>query len=309
LCPGKQQMLGRRKINLPKSAAALKLPDSFVSERIFKPSSFCEALLLWTRKLPNRRPEKIAVVHHKEYSLPDWDPSHRFVMSKFDGIVNEIEADQSLKSVVRFIAPDAPASPELLELVHTPDYVRSFCDGTLDPASMRKIGLPWSPGLVRRTTLEVLPKTLLVFSSPRYSMRSSRGTRSLTKMDGHMNPMQHAPPCPSPPPFQVAGTVEATRIAAREGLACHVGGGTHHAFAGHGSGFTIFNDLAVAARAARKEGLARRCLIVDLDVHQAPPRAHDPRPTPMARPARGARRTDGQVRRGRIRSPHVLLVR
>ncbi len=150
-----QAMLGRRKIILPKRATTLQSPDSIVTERNLKPSPFCESLLLWTKKLRHTRPEKIAVVHHKEYSLPNWDPSHRFVMSKFDGIVKEIERDQSLNSVVRFIAPDAPASPELLGLVHTPDYVRSFCDGTLDSASMRKIGLPWSPGLVRRTTLEV----------------------------------------------------------------------------------------------------------------------------------------------------------
>jgi hypothetical protein len=148
-------MFGRRKINLPKIASAVKSPESFVSERIFKPSSQCEALLVWTRKTSHTRPAKIAVVHHKEYSLPDWDPSHRFVMSKFDDIMNEIDKDEALKSAVRFVTPDSPASPELLGLVHTPEYVRSFCEGTLDTASMRKIGLPWSPGLVRRTILEV----------------------------------------------------------------------------------------------------------------------------------------------------------
>ena len=58
------------------------------------------------------------------------------------------------------------------------------------------------------------------------------------------------------------------KIAAREGIACHVGGGTHHAFRERGSGFTVFNDLAVAARLALQQGLARRCLILDLDVHQ-----------------------------------------
>jgi acetoin utilization deacetylase AcuC-like enzyme len=67
---------------------------------------------------------------------------------------------------------------------------------------------------------------------------------------------------------QVAGTVETMRAAVSDGIACHVGGGTHHAFRDRGSGFTIFNDLAIAARVALKEGLSRRCLIVDLDVHQ-----------------------------------------
>jgi hypothetical protein len=155
-CPLTQAMFGMRGINLPKASLALKSPDSFVSERSLKPSSQCEALLLWTRKISHTRPKKIAVLYHKEYSLPDWDPSHRFVMSKFDDIMKEIDKDQGLKSAVRFVTPDSPASPELLELVHTPEYVRSFCEGTLDTASMRRIGLPWSPGLVRRTTLEVV---------------------------------------------------------------------------------------------------------------------------------------------------------
>jgi hypothetical protein len=163
-----QAMLGRRKINLPKTASNLKSKDSVISERIFKPSSQCEALLHWTKHSPHKRPDKIAVVHHKEYSLPNWDPSHRFVMSKFDDIIQEIEKDQSLKSVLRFVTPDSPASPELLELVHSPDYVRSFCEGTLDTASMRKIGLPWSPGLVRRTLLEVARS---VSNSPASNLR------------------------------------------------------------------------------------------------------------------------------------------
>jgi hypothetical protein len=35
--------------------------------------------------------------------------------------------------------------------VHDEGYVRAFLDGSIDPALMRRIGLPWSPTLVRRT--------------------------------------------------------------------------------------------------------------------------------------------------------------
>jgi len=51
-------------------------------------------------------------------------------------------------------------------------------------------------------------------------------------------------------------------------LACNTAGGTHHAFPNFGSGFCIFNDLAIASRVLQKIGLVRKVLIVDLDVHQ-----------------------------------------
>ena len=52
------------------------------------------------------------------------------------------------------------------------------------------------------------------------------------------------------------------------GVACHLAGGTHHAFPDHGSGFCIFNDCAVAARVLLAEGAVQRLMVIDLDVHQ-----------------------------------------
>jgi acetoin utilization deacetylase AcuC-like enzyme len=66
----------------------------------------------------------------------------------------------------------------------------------------------------------------------------------------------------------VGGTVLTAQLALRHGLACNTVGGTHHAFPDFGSGFCIFNDLAIAARWVQKQGLAQKILIVDLDVHQ-----------------------------------------
>jgi len=64
------------------------------------------------------------------------------------------------------------------------------------------------------------------------------------------------------------GTVEASRHAVRHGIAMNLAGGTHHAFPGHGEGFCVFNDVAVAVRALRRDRLVARAAIVDLDVHQ-----------------------------------------
>jgi acetoin utilization deacetylase AcuC-like enzyme len=66
----------------------------------------------------------------------------------------------------------------------------------------------------------------------------------------------------------VGGTLLTARLALAHGLACNIAGGTHHAFPSYGSGFCIFNDLAIASQVLRKEGLVKKILIVDLDVHQ-----------------------------------------
>jgi acetoin utilization deacetylase AcuC-like enzyme len=64
------------------------------------------------------------------------------------------------------------------------------------------------------------------------------------------------------------GTLLAARSALGEGLAANLAGGTHHAFADHGEGFCVLNDVAIAIRQLRAEGAIRRAVVVDLDVHQ-----------------------------------------
>jgi acetoin utilization deacetylase AcuC-like enzyme len=66
----------------------------------------------------------------------------------------------------------------------------------------------------------------------------------------------------------VGGTILTAQLALQQGLACNTAGGTHHAFPSYGSGFCIFNDLAIAARYLQRLGLVKTVLIVDLDVHQ-----------------------------------------
>ena len=65
------------------------------------------------------------------------------------------------------------------------------------------------------------------------------------------------------------GTIEATRhILNHGGISGNVGGGTHHAYRAFGSGYCIFNDLALAARIAQRDFGINNVLILDLDVHQ-----------------------------------------
>jgi acetoin utilization deacetylase AcuC-like enzyme len=113
-----------------------------------------------------------------------------------------------------------PVPRRWMELVHGRAYLEAFAQGRLDAAAQRRIGLPATVPLVRRTWLAV------------------------------------------------GGTLLTARLALRHGIACHLAGGTHHAFPDHGSGFCIVNDVAVAIRVLLSEGALARVLVVDLDVHQ-----------------------------------------
>jgi acetoin utilization deacetylase AcuC-like enzyme len=64
------------------------------------------------------------------------------------------------------------------------------------------------------------------------------------------------------------GTLSATRAAVESGFGGTLAGGTHHAFRNEGSGFCVFNDLAIAIRWAQAEAGVRRAAVIDLDVHQ-----------------------------------------
>ncbi|HEY9847821.1 MAG TPA: histone deacetylase [Leptolyngbyaceae cyanobacterium] len=159
----------------------------------------------------------LPLVYHPDYVAP-LPEGHRFPMPKFRQLYELLLSDRVARPE-QFHTPEHP-SQEWIELVHTPDYVQAYCQGTLDPKAQRRIGLPWSLALANRTRVAV------------------------------------------------GGTILAARLALTHGLACNTAGGTHHAFPNYGSGFCVFNDLAIAARYLQKIGLVRQILILDLDVHQ-----------------------------------------
>jgi acetoin utilization deacetylase AcuC-like enzyme len=67
--------------------------------------------------------------------------------------------------------------------------------------------------------------------------------------------------------LMTGGTIAAAMLACDDfRVACHIGGGFHHAFPNHGEGFCVFNDVAIASRVLQTRGV-ERIAIVDLDVH------------------------------------------
>ena len=155
---------------------------------------------------------------HHEIPLP---PGHKFPMRKYALLRGLLEADSRFS-----LEPATAAHPDVIRLAHDPEYVTLFLSGMLPAAAMRRIGFPWSEGLVRRTLASV------------------------------------------------GGTLAAAEDALTSGFGGTLAGGTHHAFRAEGSGFCVFNDVAIAIHSLRSRGAVRRVAVIDLDVHQGDGTAH-----------------------------------
>ena len=74
---------------------------------------------------------------------------HVFPIRKFELVRDRLLAEGTLQPA-ELIEPD-PASIADVLLVHTEDYVSRLCNGTLTSKELRRLGLPWSESLVRRS--------------------------------------------------------------------------------------------------------------------------------------------------------------
>jgi len=89
--------------------------------------------------------------------------------------------------------------------------------------------------------------------------------------------------------LSAGGSILASNLALRDGIAVNVGGGFHHAFPDHGEGFCMIHDVAVGIKRLHREGKLRRAMTVDCDVHDGngtaaifPPKSHTGQPLPSA---------------------------
>lgn len=160
----------------------------------------------------------------------------------------------------------------MLPIVYHPDYVAPLPPGHRFP--MAKFGKVYEwlvrdgiAGLDQFHLPERAPLAWLHLAhAPEYVAAYCEGTldeRAMRRIGFPWNAALVNRTC-----LAVGGTVLTAQLALQVGLACSTAGGTHHAFYNFGSGFCIFNDLAIAARYLRQNGQARRVLIIDLDVHQ-----------------------------------------
>jgi acetoin utilization deacetylase AcuC-like enzyme len=70
------------------------------------------------------------------------------------------------------------------------------------------------------------------------------------------------------------GSILAGQLALRDGFACNLSGGFHHAYADHGEGFCAIHDVAVAIRRLQSDGAIKKAAVVDTDVHHGNGTAH-----------------------------------
>jgi acetoin utilization deacetylase AcuC-like enzyme len=90
----------------------------------------------------------------------------------------------------------------------------------------------------------------------------------MTKADEELMELPFSPALSRAHQRACGGTAAACLEALTRGAGLHAGGGSHHAFAGHGEGFCVLNDLAVGILVARREKRISRAAVIDLDVHQ-----------------------------------------
>ena len=89
---------------------------------------------------------------HEDYEIP-LPEGHPFPMRKFSAL-RDILLDEGILSEDELVEPQE-IDWEDLRLVHTGSYLDKLRNGTLDPMEVRRLGLPWSPALVRRSRLAV----------------------------------------------------------------------------------------------------------------------------------------------------------
>ena len=94
-------------------------------------------------------PPRLRCFYHPDFFLP-LPPGHPFPMEKFPQAHDLLIAEDAPVE----ITPIAPAPTRQLLRVHTSEYVRKLAHGALDRTEIHKLGLPWQPRLLHRSSLE-----------------------------------------------------------------------------------------------------------------------------------------------------------
>ena len=145
---------------------------------------------------------------------------HVFPTRKYQLVRDRVAALPAARDAVVFVEPE-PATWDELALVHTREYLEKLRSGTLSPAELAQLELPWSEEMVdgfRLMAGGTIQAALVACGQPRLKSEDFR-------------------------------------------VAAHIGGGLHHAFPNHGEGFCPLNDVAVAVRVLQQHGIERAAIV------------------------------------------------
>ncbi|WP_407312518.1 histone deacetylase [Pseudomonas sp. nanlin1] len=90
----------------------------------------------------------LPLIYHEDYS-PDFPPEHRFPMDKFR-LLRDHLVDSGVTQPADLLRPQL-CPREVLALAHCPDYIERYLSAELSREDQRRLGLPWSEALARRT--------------------------------------------------------------------------------------------------------------------------------------------------------------
>ncbi len=169
--------------------------------------------------------------------------SHVFPTLKYARVSRQILA-RGVARAGEFVEP-AAATWDDLALVHTPDYLAKLRHGRLSVQEIAQMEIPWSPEIVEGFRL----MTGGTLSAARLALSADASAHTGLSAEA------------------VAKAGSSAEAAAKADIAVHLGGGFHHAHCNHGEGFCMFNDVAVAIRRLKADGVIARAAIVDCDVH------------------------------------------
>ena len=162
--------------------------------------------------------------------------------------------------------------PPGLRFVYDPAYERHIAGVPLDPLRADRIlAFLASERLIRREEIS-LPrpaalKNVLLVHAPEY-LEALQRPETVTGILGVPVDEDEVERVLDLQRLMAGGTIQATRwVLAGASAAVNLGGGFHHAGRSRGSGFCVFNDIAVAVRALQRRFKKERVAIIDIDGH------------------------------------------
>ena len=128
---------------------------------------------------------------------------------------------------------------------------------------------------------------ILLVHTPEYVRKLKTGT--LSPLEQMQLEVPYSPELVNAFWLAAGGSILASQLALRDGIAVNIGGGFHHAFPDHGEGFCVVNDVAVGIKRMHRDGKLRRAMTVDCDVHDGngtaaifPPKSLAGKPLPSS---------------------------